>query len=48
MTNPEATAGPVTEGFGIAGMRRRVADVGGTIAITAGDGESRVAAQLPV
>ncbi len=48
VTNPEATAGPVTEGFGIAGMRRRVADVGGTIAITAGDGEFRVAAQLPV
>jgi signal transduction histidine kinase len=44
--NP-ASAGEVREGFGITGMRRRVADVSGEISVTSGEGEFRVAVVLP-
>ncbi|TDE89719.1 sensor histidine kinase [Occultella glacieicola] len=47
VVNPTAHAGPVSEGFGITGMRRRVDAVGGEILVGTGDGRFRVIAVLP-
>ncbi|HWK77681.1 sensor histidine kinase [Microbacterium sp.] len=47
VVNPTASVAPIDEGFGITGMRRRVADVGGEISVTSACGEFRVAAVLP-
>ncbi|CAM3557533.1 sensor histidine kinase [Occultella aeris] len=47
VANPMAPLAEVTEGFGIAGMRRRIDDVGGAITVSTGGGEFRVAAVLP-
>jgi len=47
VVNPTASAGPVDEGFGITGMRRRAADVGGELTVDTSGREFRVTAVLP-
>lgn len=47
VVNAIAPSGEFREGFGIAGMRRRVQDVGGTLTITRTEGAHRVSATLP-
>jgi signal transduction histidine kinase len=48
VVNPATPAGPVDEGFGISGMRRRAHDAGGGVSIAAENGEFRVAAVFPL
>lgn len=47
VVNPSASEEPVTEGFGIVGMRRRVDAVGGEITVSRAGREFRVAAVFP-
>lgn len=47
IANRKTPGEPVDEGFGITGMRRRVGDVGGEIAVTADGQEFRVTATFP-
>lgn len=47
VANPAAPAVPLAEGFGIAGMRRRIDHVGGQLTVSSGNDEFRVTAVLP-
>jgi signal transduction histidine kinase len=47
VASPHPAGSPIAEGFGITGMRRRVAELGGSFRIDVGEGRFAVSATLP-